>query len=236
MLTFGAYIAFTFDVTLDTPLVVGVLAGVFATAAFGIASELIMWRPMRRKKAGMLQLLLMSLGLAFVLRNMIQFIWGARPRQLDSDRTSTVGWFEDLTGLTIGTTEMMVVIVSFVVLLAVAAMLRVSSAGRQMRALADNFDLAETTGIDTGRIVLLTWLLSGALAGLAGSPPGGCSGGPLAERRLLPPASAVRRRGPWRDRQRLRRLGRRSRHRSHRRNGRPSSSPPSGRSRSASSS
>ncbi len=168
MLTFGAYIAFTFDVTLDTPLVVGVLAGVFATAAFGIASELIMWRPMRRKKAGMLQLLLMSLGLAFVLRNMIQFIWGARPRQLDSDRTSTVGWFEDLTGLTIGTTELMVVVVSFVVLFAVATMLRVSSAGRQMRALADNFDLAETTGIDTGRIVLLTWLLSGALAGLAG--------------------------------------------------------------------
>ena len=77
MLTFGAYIAFTFDVTLDTPLVVGVLAGVLATAAFGIASELIMWRPMRKKKAGMLQLLLMSLGLAFVLRNMIQFIWGS---------------------------------------------------------------------------------------------------------------------------------------------------------------
>ena len=47
-------------------------------------------------------------------------------------------------------------------------MLRVTSAGRQMRALADNFDLAETTGIDTGRIVLFTWLLSGSLAGLAG--------------------------------------------------------------------
>lgn len=177
MLTFGAYIAFTFDVTLDVPLVLAVAAGVLATAAFGIATELIMWRPMRKKKAGMLQLLLMSLGLAFVLRNMIQFIWGARPRQLDSDRTSTVGWFEDLTGLTIGTTELYVVVIAFVVLFAVAAMLRATSAGRQMRALADNFDLAETTGIDTGRIVLLTWLLSGALAGLAGILLVAASGG-----------------------------------------------------------
>ena len=59
-------------------------------------------------------------------------------------------------------------IISFVVLTAVATMLRVTSLGRQMRALADNFDLAETTGIDTGRVVLKTWLLAGGLAGLAG--------------------------------------------------------------------
>lgn len=177
MLTLGAYVAFVFDVSLDVPLGLALVAGVLATAAFGVATELIMWRPMRRKKAGMLQLLLMALGLAFVLRNMIQFIAGTRPRQLDSDRTSTVGWFEDLTGLTIGDTELVVVVVSIVVLLGVAALLQVTSAGRQMRALADNFDLAETTGIDTGRVVLLTWLLAGALAGLAGVLVVAASGG-----------------------------------------------------------
>ena len=47
-------------------------------------------------------------------------------------------------------------------------MLRYTSLGRQMRALADNFDLAETTGIDTGRVVIYTWILSAGLAGLAG--------------------------------------------------------------------
>jgi neutral amino acid transport system permease protein len=82
-----------------------------------------------------------------------------------------------LTGLDIGTTELYVVIVAFAVIIAVAAMLRATSAGRQMRALADNFDLAETTGIDTGRIVLLTWLLAGALAGLAGILLVAASGG-----------------------------------------------------------
>ena len=33
-------------------------------------------------------------------------------------------------------------------------MLRFTLLGKRMRALADNFDLAETTGIDTGRVIL----------------------------------------------------------------------------------
>ena len=164
MLTFGAYIAFLFDATLDMPLAVALVAGVLATAALGLAQELAMWRPMRAKKAGMLQLLLMALGLAFVLRYVIQFIWGTDPRSLDADVTSSISFL----GLNIGETELIVVIISFVVLTAVATMLRVTSLGRQMRALADNFDLAETTGIDTGQVVLKTWLLAGGLAGLAG--------------------------------------------------------------------
>jgi neutral amino acid transport system permease protein len=164
MLTFGAYIAFLVDVTWDLPVAVALAAGVAATAALGVATELSMWRPMRAKRAGMLQLLLMSLGLAFVLRNLIQFIWGTTPRSLDADVTST----HEFLGLAIGETELIVVIVAFVVLASVATMLRLTSLGRQMRALADNFDLAETTGIDTGRVVIKTWMLAGGLAGLAG--------------------------------------------------------------------
>lgn len=164
MLTFGAYIAFLFDVTFDLPLALALLVGVVATAALGVAQELAMWRPMRAKRAGMLQLLLMSLGLAFFLRYAIQFVGGTEPRALDANVTSAV----DFLGLSIGQTELIVVIISFAVLAAVATMLRMTSLGRQMRALADNFDLAETTGIDTGRVVLQTWVLAGGLAGLAG--------------------------------------------------------------------
>ena len=164
MLTFGAYVAFLFDVTFELPLVLALVLGVVATAALGVVQELVMWRPMRAKRAGILQLLLMSLGLAFFLRYTIQFIWGTAPKTLDADVTSSIGFL----GLNIGETELIVVIISFVVLTAVATMLRITSLGRQMRALADNFDLAETTGVDTSRVVLQTWVLAGGLAGLAG--------------------------------------------------------------------
>jgi neutral amino acid transport system permease protein len=61
-----------------------------------------------------------------------------------------------------------VVIVGVSVLLAVGLMIRFSLLGKQMRALADDLDLAETAGIDTRRVILYTWIFAGALAGLAG--------------------------------------------------------------------
>lgn len=164
LLTFGAYIAFAVNVGLGAPLIVALLAAVAATALLAVVIERVMWRPMRAKRAGLLQLLLMAIGLAFLLRNAIQFVAGTAPRQLEVDVTSSVSFL----GLRIGQTELVVVVVGLVVLLLVALMLRVTSLGKQMRALADNFDLAEVTGIDTDRIVIAMWLLAGATAGLAG--------------------------------------------------------------------
>jgi len=164
MLTFGAYVAFLFNITLGVPVVLAALCAVAATAALGVASERIMWRPMRAKRAGLLQLLLMAIGLAFVIRYTIQLIAGTAPRSLEVDVTSSIAFL----GLRIGRTELIVVVVGLAAVVAVVVMLRQTLLGKQMRALADNFDLAEVSGIDTDRIVLATWVFAGGLAGLAG--------------------------------------------------------------------
>jgi neutral amino acid transport system permease protein len=164
MLTLGAYIALLFNATIGVPIPVAIAAAVLLSAAFGVFTELVMWRPMRRRKAGTLQLLLMTIGLAFVIRNVIQIFAGSGQQRIDVNTTDTI----DFLGLSIGRFQLIVVIVGFVVLTAVALMLRHTSLGRQMRALADNFDLAETTGINTERVVIYTWILSAGLAGLAG--------------------------------------------------------------------
>src|SRR5215203_2909639 len=67
-LTFGAYMAYLVNVTWDLPLVLGIAFAIATTALLGIFFEKIMWSPMRKRGAGMLQLLLMTLGLAFVIR------------------------------------------------------------------------------------------------------------------------------------------------------------------------
>lgn len=164
MLTFGAYIAFLVNVTLGAPLVVALSAAMAATAALAVVTERLMWRPMRAKRAGLLQLLLMAIGLAFLLRNGIQFIAGTEPRRLAVDVTTSISFL----GVRIGRTELIVVIAGLAVLVLTALMLRFTSLGKQMRALADNFDLAEVTGIDTDRVVIAIWVLAGATAGLAG--------------------------------------------------------------------
>ncbi len=164
LLALGAYVAYIFNVSIGMPFVIAMAISILLVAGFAIATELVMFRPMRRRKAGILQLILMTIGLGFMIRYTIQFFFGTEPRKLDVNVTDTI----DFIGLTIGRTQLVVVVVGFIVLAAVAIMLRYSSLGRQMRALADNFDLAETTGINTGMIVILTWALAGGLAALAG--------------------------------------------------------------------
>lgn len=164
-LTFGAYMAFLVNVTWGLPFVFGILLAVVATATLGLFLERVMWKPMRGAGAGMLQLLLMSIGLALVIRNVIQFAWGSELRSLDVDVFSTVSFL----GLRIGETELIVMAIGIAVLLAVGLMLRLTTLGKQMRALSDSVDLAETSGIDTTRVITYTWILAGGLAGLAGA-------------------------------------------------------------------
>jgi neutral amino acid transport system permease protein len=163
-ITFGAYMAYLVNVTWGAPLVVGVFWAMAATALLGLLFERTLWGPMRRRHAGFLQLILMSLGLAFVLRAVFTWFWGTEIRLLDVDTTSTV----ELLGLRIGQTELIVLVVGVVVLVATGLMLRYALLGKRMRALSDDLDLAETAGIDTRRVILYTWIFSGALAGLAG--------------------------------------------------------------------
>jgi neutral amino acid transport system permease protein len=167
-LTFGAYMAYLASVTWGGPIVPAVLFAIVLTAVLGILFEKTMWGPMRVKRAGLLQLVLMSIGLAFVIRFTIQYFWGTQIRILDVDRTSTV----EFLGITVGQTRLIVIIVGFVVLLSVGLLLKLTLLGKRMRALADNLDLAETAGIDTSRTILYTWLFAGGLAGLAGAMAG----------------------------------------------------------------
>jgi branched-chain amino acid transport system permease protein len=162
-LTFGAYMMLAAS-SFDVPLVGAVVLGVLATAVLSLFLEVTVWRPVRRRGAGELQLLLFALGLAFFMRNAIAFVAGPEDRQTPADVTSSVS----IGDLRIGRTELIVTLLGIAVIVLVAVALRWTSLGRQARALSDSIQLAETTGIDTERVVLVTWAVSGGLAGLAG--------------------------------------------------------------------
>ena len=162
-LTFGAYMLVLGN-TLGFPIVVSVAFGVVATAVLGVALEVGLWRPVRRKRVGELQLLLLALGLAFFMRNAIAFVAGPEDRASGANVTAGVAVGE----LRIGRTELIVTVLGIATIAAVALALRYSLLGKKARALSDSVQLSETTGIDTDRVVLITWAASAGLAGLAG--------------------------------------------------------------------
>ena len=162
-LTFGAYMLVLAN-ALGFPLVVSVAFGVVVTAVLGVVLEVGLWRPVRRKRVGELQLLLLALGLAFFMRNAIAFVAGPEDRASGANVTAGVAVGE----LRIGRTELIVTVLGIATIAAVALVLRYSLLGKKARALSDSVQLSETTGIDTDRVVLITWAASAGLAGLAG--------------------------------------------------------------------
>jgi len=164
-LTLGAYVALLANTTLRMPVVLATAFAVAATAALAALLEVVLWAPMRSRRAGGLQLLLIAIGVAFALRYSIQLFFGTEPKSLNVDITSAVSF---LGGVRLGTTELAVMLLGLTVLVVVAVLLSVTRLGREMRALADNVSLAEVAGVDTRRVILATWIVAGGLAGLAG--------------------------------------------------------------------
>lgn len=165
-LTFGAYMTLLLNVSAHVPLVPAILFGSLMTAALSAILELGLWRPLRRRGAAGLQTILATIGLAYLIRYVIQMIAGPDLQQLRANDTTGISLGG---GVTIGQTILIATLASYAVLLLVSVGLRYTNIGKQMRALADNLSLAETTGLNTARLIMLAWVLGGALAGLAGS-------------------------------------------------------------------
>jgi len=142
-----------------------IVIGVACSVAFSGALELGIWRPMRRRGIGLTSMMIVSIGMAMLVRFVIQMRYGSQPKsyaQFSSQRNIDIG--------PIGVTprDLATGIIALVALCAVAFLLMKTRTGKAIRAVSDNPDLASTTGINTDRIILTVWILGGALAGLGG--------------------------------------------------------------------
>src|SRR3954451_4817043 len=82
-MAFGALIAFGVDGPLHQSMVVAALAGMAATAALALVLDVVLWKPLRARRAGFMSLFLASIGLALVLRQALLLAAGSQPRSYD---------------------------------------------------------------------------------------------------------------------------------------------------------
>jgi neutral amino acid transport system permease protein len=164
MMTFGAYAAYLGNVTFGLPLVVATGLAMLAAAALSLGLDFALWRPLRARRAGFMSLFLASIGLALVLRQAILLVAGPQPRSFDVDpyKVYVIG------SVRLSGAQLVAIVASAVAIAAVGLFLARTSTGRVMRALSDDRALAAVSGIDVGRVIAATWVLSGLLAGLAG--------------------------------------------------------------------
>lgn len=166
LVTIGAMTAYFFSVSpVHLPLVLATVFAVAVGALAGGAMERGLWRPLRRRGAGLIQMFIVSIGLSLLLRHLLLVLFGSRR---DTYREFTVQQDLDIGPITIAPRDLVVTLLSGLVILGVAYMLQRTRIGKAMRAVADNRDLAESSGIDVDRVVLVVWLVGGGLAALGG--------------------------------------------------------------------
>lgn len=166
MVTVGAFLAYGINLAAGpgTLLWAAPLA-VVGGAALGAGLERGLWRPLRDRRTGLIQLLVISIGLSLVLRHLVLLFYGggSRPYQDFAVQESLI-----LGPIRITPRDAVVVALSILVLVAVGLLLLRTRLGKAMRAVADDRDLAESSGIDVKHVILVVWTLGGALAALGG--------------------------------------------------------------------
>ncbi|MFP4591537.1 MAG: branched-chain amino acid ABC transporter permease [Halobacteriales archaeon] len=162
-ITIGAYVGFLTVqfAALPVPVALAVTFGVTAVVVLAIGR--VSFEPLN--DAGPIPLLLTSIGLGLVLRNLIRLVAGPSRRFLDVD--STTFRFDDL-GFFVTGHHLMIIGGTLLIVLVLHLFLKRTMLGVAMRATADNEDLALVSGIDAKRIRTVVWLVAGGLAGVAG--------------------------------------------------------------------
>ncbi|SIT87765.1 amino acid/amide ABC transporter membrane protein 1, HAAT family [Microbacterium sp. RU33B] len=165
MLTFGAIVALIFGVNFALPMWVVIPIVIVFGAALGWSLDAGLWKPLRRRGIGLVQAMIVSIGLSLALRYVFQFFLGGSTYQLPG-----AGAARDirLGPISVSWIDLLSMGISIVLLLAVAYWLLRTRIGKATRAISDNPSLAAASGIGVDRVIRIVWILSAMLAAVAG--------------------------------------------------------------------
>jgi branched-chain amino acid transport system permease protein len=160
------------------PLPTALLAlpfGIVGAVGLCLIVDRLVYRYYRQQRSTSSIYLIVSIGVMLITGGLIRFIIGPGDRKItDGERfIIKARTFKQMTGLNEGlaikTTQGVTVIAAFLVVGFVFWFLNRTLTGKAMRAYSDNEDLALLSGINPERVVLIAWIITGALATIAGT-------------------------------------------------------------------
>jgi branched-chain amino acid transport system permease protein len=158
----GAYFGFA-AIMAQLPLPIALLGGMAGAAAVSIIVQKIAYEPLR--DTPVVTPMLSTLGFSIILQNVATNVWGSDPLQLPDEVLSGRYTFGPVS---VSAMQLMVIGATVVLVALLAFVVQKTSAGRALRAVAENRDVARLLGVSATRVTLLAFVLSGVMAGAAG--------------------------------------------------------------------
>ncbi|MEO6013595.1 MAG: branched-chain amino acid ABC transporter permease [Devosia sp.] len=183
MMTLGAFFSFilagmlsAMGIVLPIPLGIAVMPiAMVLTAVIALGIERTFYAPLRDRGAKPVTMLIASIGVTLMIQGIVRLIFGSETR--DFFGGTEVKEIFRIPGEIIGGSrpivltepQVLMFALTAIAMLAVHFFLSRTRFGKAMRAMADNADLAQVSGINTKMVITYTWLIGGALAGMAGT-------------------------------------------------------------------
>ena len=145
----------------------GFVGAIVIASAYGWSIERVAYRPVRSSKR--LIALISAIGMSIFLQNYVSLTEGSRDIALPSlfNGQWIIGSSENFAA-TVTTMQLVIWVVTFVAMLALTLFIRYSRMGRACRACAEDLKMASLLGINTDRVIALTFVIGAAMAAVAG--------------------------------------------------------------------
>ena len=163
--TIGAYVAYSFVITLGANSIISIFIAVIAAGTIGVGIDRLVYYPLRKNKASNLVYLIASFGVFIFIQNLIQLLYGA---QILSIRTGEVKVGHSVFGAIITDIQILILVVSLVLSSGLWIYIKYTKLGKAMRAVADDSVAARVVGINSERIISWSFAIGSMLAGAAG--------------------------------------------------------------------
>lgn len=146
--------------------IVATLLATIMGGVLGFVLNRVIFRPSRASGVSLLAQMVMTIGLSILLRYLFVYFFGSRYRVYNEYASQRANEF---LGIELTSRDAVAMVVSIIILVAVGVGLTRTRTGRAMRAVSDNRDLAESSGINVERVISQVWIFGGALAALSGT-------------------------------------------------------------------
>lgn len=164
LMTVAAYMAWLFNADLHWSIWVSAAIGMVFLAVASVLMNRLLLQPFIRQGTDLFGLLIVTFAFGLIVQNALQAIFGPDFQSYVYPPSPSVTGL----GLIFTVNQIIIIVLAVVVMGLVHALLRYTRVGKAMRAMADDRELARACGIKVSRVTDLAWLVSGALAGLAG--------------------------------------------------------------------
>lgn len=141
-----------------------VAAGGLVGSALSLALNHFVFAPFQKRGTGFFGMVVVTLAIGLLIQNAIVAIGGITFFTYSAVSETTYR----VAGMIFTTSQLVIIALAIVCMLAVHFLLNSTQLGRSMRATASNATLARACGIDTARAIGANWAISGALCGIAG--------------------------------------------------------------------